>query len=151
MSLSPSSPAEPSPTQHGIRIIRAGSPAPQESLIKIKTRSERNAKAMDWRTIYPQLLLGQTHTTVIGVQRQGEFFKIRKATLDAAHLEVQRQRVQPALKKLRVLLEEIQNIALERGRDARISLLCQDGVLSLVERVSDKELLPKYILQRFEE
>ena len=51
----------------------------------------------------------------------------------------------------RRLLEELQNMMMERGKEARLSLVCRGGVLQVMERKSSRALLPKEILARFDE
>jgi hypothetical protein len=104
----------------------------------------------NWSNVYPQLLLGQTMNTMVGVHHQGEFFETRKITLDSPNLEEIAMAAQPGLKKLRQLLEEIQSVAMERGRDARLSLVSRQGVLQVMESKFGKDLLPSDVLERFD-
>lgn len=144
----------PEPTQqkpYGINIIRAGTVAPQSSLVKVKTRSLRNYALFKWAQAYPQLLLGQTKTVMIGVHSAGVFSETHTVELDSPKLEEVARSVQPGLRKLRRLLGELQDRVMERGKEARLSLVCRDGVLQLMERSSGRPLLPQEILERFEE
>lgn len=135
----------------GINIVQAGAVVHQTSLVKIKTRSQINFGSFNWFHAYSQLLLGQTKTVMIGVHRKGEFFEIREFKLDSPELKEVEQACQPGLRKLRSMLEELQNIVMERGKGARLSLVCRDGVLQLMERTSSKALLPGETLKRFDE
>lgn len=134
----------------GIKVIRGGSIVPQENLIKVKTRSEQSMKNFNWPNVYPQLLLGQTLTTMVGVHRRGVFFETQKITLNSPDLDEVAAAAQPGLKKLRQLLEEIQNVVMERGREARLSLVSKRGVLQIMESKNGKDLLPNDILSRFD-
>lgn len=146
-----SAPCPPSAPVHGIRVIRGGTVVPQPSLIKLKTRSERSRPLIDWPFIYPQLALGQTPALIVGVHSRGEVHTLRTTKLDAPALEDVRTEVQPRLRRLSKLLEEIWLVVAEIGKETRVSLLCRKGVLSLVERTSGEDLLPQDVLERFEE
>ena len=68
-----------------------------------------------------------------GVHRRGEFFETRRYELGAPELEDVARAAQPGLKKLRQLLQGIQDAMMSRGKDARLSLVCRQGVLQAIE------------------
>lgn len=74
-------------TAFGVTVIEAGSKVPQSALIELKTRSARNVDSFDWADAYPQLYLGQTPTSIIGVHRSGTFFETREKKIDSAYLK----------------------------------------------------------------
>ena len=97
---------------------------------------------------YLQLFFGQTPTLYLGVHVDGTFDDIKQYTLETLEPKFA-ARVKPGLQKLRKVLETIRSIALARGREAKLSLVCVDGVLTLRERRSAQALLPDAILARF--
>ena len=146
-----SAPANPITSQkHGLTVIKAGTEVPQASLTKIKSRSEQSMASLRWYEVYPQLLLGQTFHAMIGVHLKGEFLKVQHVELGSPELEEVARSVQPGLRKLRYLLEEIQNAVMERGKDVKLSLVCRQGMLVLLKRTSSNSLLPSEVLERFE-
>lgn len=134
----------------GLRIIRAGTVVPQSALLKIKTRSERNIGNFNWDSVYPQLFIGQTRTHMIGVHRRGSFYEVQRKTLDDPELRDVAKKAQAGLKKLRHALEEIHTFIMAQGKQARLSLVCTDGSLKVMERKSADSFVPADILRRFE-
>ena len=47
-------------------------------------------------------------------------------------------------------LKELHNLAMAHGRKARISVVCRDGVLRVMERESTDSFLPEHVLKRFD-
>lgn len=124
---------------------------PQGSLIKIKTRSNSSSGGFPGAPQYLQLMFGQTPALYVGIHQNGTFTTIRECQLDEMESSFA-AKVQPGLKKLSRLLEEIRDIALERGRGAQLSLVYQKKVspdLQVMERSRGKSLLPDNVLRRF--
>ncbi|GJE92535.1 hypothetical protein PsYK624_086890 [Phanerochaete sordida] len=141
----------PQPSQvHGLTVIKAGSIIPQSSLTKVKSRSQQSMAALRWYEVYPQLLLGQTMHCMMGVHSRGTFAEVRHFEIDAPELEDVARSVQPGLRKLRALLEEIQQAAMACGAAAKLSLVCRERRLVLLRRTSAASLLPPDILRRFD-
>ena len=122
---------------------------PQSSLLKIKSRSQ-STKGNFLNDAYIQLYLGQMATLCTGIHDgKGVFTSIRERRLDADDFGSVKEKVQPGLRKLRRLLEEIQSTVIERGQGAKLSLVCRDSELRLMQRASDESLLPLSLLVRF--
>lgn len=133
-----------------VDVMRGGVEIPQSSLIKIKSRSARNVSKFDWTAAYIQLFLGQTPNLFIGIHRAGMFYDVQKSTMESAEMKVASETAQPALKKLRTLLEDIVFIALRHNTTGRLSLICKDEQLMIYERKSQSSFLPEEILDRFD-
>ena len=136
-------------TAFGVTVIEAGSEVAQSALIELKTRSARNVESFDWADAYPQLYLGQTPTSIIGVHRSGTFFEKREKKMNSPQLKDVARVAQRNLKQIGQLLREIRGLVKERGGERKFSLLCRSGVLQLVERTSADSLLPVEVLERF--
>lgn len=138
------------PSKHSpsLTIVHKGSEVPQSSLVKIKTRSVNNAKSFPRVMEYLQLFFGQTPTLYLGIHHDGTLHDIRRYTLESLEPQFD-ARVKRGLQKLRKILQAIRDLAIERGQEARLSLVCEDGVLKLMERHRSKSLLPDAVLARF--
>ncbi|GJE92537.1 hypothetical protein PsYK624_086920 [Phanerochaete sordida] len=135
---------------HGLTVVKAGSIVPQSSLTKVKSRSQQSMASLRWYEVYPQLLLAQTMHCMVGVHSRGTFAEVRHFEIDAPEFEEVARSIQPGLRRLRVLLEEIQQAAMACGADAKLSLVCREGRLVLLKRTSAASLLPPDILRRFD-
>ena len=114
------------------------------------TRSERNVTQFDWDDSYPQLFLSHTMNHFLAVHTNGRFTRIVKRRLDSPEMKSIGDRVQPALRRLKSVLESIQELVMLHGKDGRLSLVCQGGVLKVYKRASTESFLPSDILARFE-
>ena len=56
---------------------------------------------------------------------------------------------QAGFRKLRKVLQEIQELVVEHGQRGRLSLVCRDGGLRVFARTSDASCLPESVLERF--
>ena len=133
----------------GLHIIFAGTEIPQDALIKIKTRSKKSMMRFDWKLIYPQLFIGQIPSLYIGVHQEGTFDKLHRRKMHAPELQPAAKIAQERLKKLRCTLEDIHNFAMAHGARTRLSLVCRDGELQVMERKSADGYLPLDVLSLF--
>lgn len=141
----------PSPlTSTELKISRAGTEAPQSTLIEMTTRSEISAARFDWKDAYPQLYLSQTPYHYLAVHRSGTFFSIAKREIGKRDLVAIESRAQPGFKKLRKILGEIQTRVKKGGADGRISLVCKDGILKVHERTGKESCLSEDSLALFD-
>lgn len=142
----------PSPiTVGGLHVVRAGREVAQPALIKLKTRAANSYSSFSWDGPYVQLYLGQTPTLIVGIHRDGTFDKLHERDLDTPEYENAKQRTEPALKKLRRLLDDIHAAVLKQGNGAKLSIITDNklGVLKLVKRTDDR-VLPDEVLRRFD-
>lgn len=139
----------PDHSRNDVVVIKGGVEVPQSSLIKIKTRSARNAETFDWTAAYIQLFIGQTSNLFTGIHRSGTFNEIQQKQLDSPEFGAASKRAQGALKKLRRLLDEICYIVMHHDTTGRLSLVCQRDELKIYERASQDSILPDDILERF--
>ncbi|KAI0345488.1 hypothetical protein BDW22DRAFT_880222 [Trametopsis cervina] len=139
----------PSSNLKKLTVVKGGAEVPQSSLIKIKTRSTRNAETFDWTWTYLQLFLGQTYNLYLGVHQKGNFQEVRQIDFDSPSMKEAAKVAQPVLKKLARLLDEILYTALDHGEDGRLSLVSRAGELKMYRRREKESFLPDEILDRF--
>jgi hypothetical protein len=133
----------------GLTVIHAGTLAPQSSILELSTRSTRNAAEFDWPEALPQLLLSRTPAHILGVHERGQFFELRNRALGSPELRDAERLAQTGMKKLRVVLESLQDFMLEEAIGKNVSLVCKDGVLKVFEREGEAGLLPDEDVKRF--
>ncbi|KAH9947480.1 hypothetical protein B0H21DRAFT_789871 [Amylocystis lapponica] len=131
-----------------VKIIRAGTQVPQDSVIEMTTRSKMNAVQFNWTDAYPQLYLSQTSHHFLAVHERGRFDTITKRTLGDPELKRVDANGQPGFKKLRKLLQDIQELVVEHGQLGRLTLVCRDGALKVFERINKADCLPESVLER---
>jgi hypothetical protein len=134
-----------------LSIIRAGTVVPQADILELTTRSVRNAPDFDWGEALPQLHLSGTPMHILGIHERGTFQEIRKTRIGSTELRSAEAKAQLGLRKLRAVLESIQDVMV--GGDLsgkKVSLVCKDGKLRLYER-KGADLVPESVLQRFEQ
>lgn len=148
-SLSVSS-SETSSTAKDVKIVEGGIVIPQTSLIKVKTRSKKNAQTFGWAGAYTQLFLGQTYSLYLGIHQGGTFDEVRKVSFETPEFKEAARSMQPVLKKLGRLLDEILYVVMEYGHKGRLSVVCKAGQMKVYERVSQDSFLPEDVLARFE-
>ena len=158
--------ARPSSLSSSIDIVHAGRQVPQDALLEIASRSIYFVNQLDWNELYPQLALSQTPGMRLGVHERGTFTELHQWEIGGAgagagvgevggalapNLTVQRRRVAAQMVRLAHLLEDVQELAIERGPGpARsFSLVCERGRLNVYERKGAKSCLPQDVIARF--
>jgi hypothetical protein len=129
-----------------LTVIRGGSPVPQSSLLEIKTQCSAGE---DWSKHYPQLYLSQTPHIFMATHTRGNFHTVRKWQLGSPDLTRIAETFTDRLKKLRLALGVIREVVIARGKSGRLSLVLQDGELTVFERISKADCLPPEVLARF--
>ncbi len=137
-------------TQHGVEVIIGGHFVSQDNLVELKTCAQRKLYFHRWEYTYPQLFLSVTPHVYLAIHNCGHFNNVIKEKLDSPNLQNAKEVFQPQLWVLVAVLQMIQKLAVTHGREARLSLVCKQGRLSVYERVSKESCLPKDILARFE-
>lgn len=132
-----------------ITIVRGGYEVPQNAIMELTTRSERNVVNLDWNENFPQLFLSQTTQHALGVHFRGEFRRIETRKIDSTEMKRIEEACQPNFKQLRKMLKVIQDLVVEHGQRGRLSLVCQGGVLKVYERSSQASCLPDDVMDRF--
>lgn len=132
-----------------LRIRKGGKYVPQDSVVEMTTRSERNATQFDWDDAFPQLFLSHTTNHLMGVHTNGRFSRIVKRKLDSEEMKRIRREMRPAFMKLKAVLEAIQETVVLYGNQGRLTLLCQNGVLKVYKRINRDSCLPREVLERF--
>ncbi|EKM49912.1 uncharacterized protein PHACADRAFT_201615 [Phanerochaete carnosa HHB-10118-sp] len=132
-------------------VRRVGSVVPQSPLAKAKSRTQHGGRSKFYdNEAYLQLYLGQIPALCFGMHDGDGFFTpIDEIWLDLERCSAAKERVQPALCKLRRLLEQVQNSAMESGQGVKLSLVFQDGELLLMQRATYDSFLPPAMLKRF--
>jgi len=132
----------------GLTIQRAGKEVPHKSLLELSTR--KNRSNMDWSEVYCQLFLSQTQKYAIAYHNQGLFNRIEEKMLDSApELETAKTEAQIQMKKLLKVIHLIRKLVMKKGNDARLSLVCDSGVLHVYQRRSQESCLPDEALRLF--
>lgn len=143
----------PKSISHGLTILRGGQISPQSSMIELSTVSQRRRAEYNWKELYPQLFLSQTPHHFLAIHDRGRFLTIEKRRLEtrtSTELVNAAKDLQVNLRKLRAALGKIQEMVKEEGERGRISLVCENGVLSVFERVGREGCLPDEFMARFE-
>jgi hypothetical protein len=132
-----------------VRIIKAGAPPPSTGLLELNTRSASTASNFSTSEWLPQLMLSQTSASVLGIHKQGNFTRLRRIALDDPDRDAAKAQAQVGLKKLRRVLEEIQDFMLGHALGKKVSFVCKDGVLRAHERTTENGMLPEEFVARF--
>ncbi|KAI9065989.1 hypothetical protein FKP32DRAFT_1566676 [Trametes sanguinea] len=141
-------------TSTAIAVVRGGERIPHTSLVEITTRS-RKAAGYKWYETYSQLFLSQTPHFYLGMHDHGTFFEIEKHELASPKFDryEKDERMQRSLRQLVRLLEAVQDLVKQHGKEGRLSLVCRKGKLELLERTAGHDgagRLPDSVLARFD-
>ena len=138
----------PSVPKPALAIRHRGSVVPQTHIAELATRNAHASPQVHWAELIPQLVLSQTPHHLLAVHDSGTVSLVRKLGKD--EFTPREVTVQPALRRLRAVLEAIQERVVEHGPGARLSLVCRNRVLQLFEREDGKSAVPEEVLKRFE-
>jgi len=142
--------AKPSPTFPSLDIIHAGAYVPQKALVELTTRSEWSLETLPWSDLLAQLYLAATPRVYIGVHKRGTVVEIQQHDLEEETLTRLLHGNAENFEKLGRILEVLQGLVVERGKDAKLSLVCKGGTVSVHERTDKSDRLPASILARFD-
>ena len=146
-SLTSSSSQEKASSGPSIDIIMGGREVPQGTLVEMTCRAEGKLK---WADSYPQLFLTQIPHFFLATHNNGVVTHISDNKLSSENMIEKNKTLQPAFRKLKLVLEMIQESAVLHGNGARLSLMCQKGELKIYKRKSQESCLPEDILRRFD-
>lgn len=151
-----------------LKIIRAGTQVPQESLLEVASRSKYFIDQLDWNELYPQLAISQTPGLRLGVHERGTFNEMREMQVDGCGggvgkgagagtsglpaLEAQKRETAAQFARLARVLEDVQELAIARGPGPRGSfgLVCEGGELHVYARTGTRRsVLPSDVRKRF--
>ncbi|KAL7279602.1 hypothetical protein ACG7TL_006008 [Trametes sanguinea] len=112
-----------------VAVVRGGKFIPHSSLIEITTRSYKAQRK--WYEIYPQLFLSQTPHFYLAVHDRGTFLQIAKHGPASPRLSPyeNHERMQQSMRQLIHLLETVQEMVKQHGKQGVLSLVCRDGKL----------------------
>ncbi|KAK1230846.1 hypothetical protein PQX77_006064 [Marasmius sp. AFHP31] len=109
-----------------------------------------NTGRVKWDEIVLQMSIAQTPHLFLGVHDRGNFEQVhKKSAASSPELKAAEAEVKPALLKLRRVLEDIKRLVVVNS--GRLSLICRDGKLDVVERISRESCLPGEFLNKFDE
>ncbi|OBZ71661.1 hypothetical protein A0H81_08811 [Grifola frondosa] len=142
------------PAQSGsstdVAVVRGGVPVAQGTLVQLEIGTRNSPTGTNWSDSYPSLFLSHTPLHFVAVHNgSGTFNAVIKHRLDSHTLKRVKARQQTGFKRLRLALKGIQELVVARGREGRLSLVCEDGRMQVYERVSVDDCVPKDILARF--
>ncbi|KAK0506816.1 hypothetical protein EDD18DRAFT_1060286 [Armillaria luteobubalina] len=125
-------------------VIHAGKPVANESVVELTTMKDTAGRL---KAKYQQLYFSQTPELIIGLHHNGRFTDVQRRTIESmAFFE---DSVQRGLATLGNALRDIQNLAVNSGREGRLSLIGKDRDLLVYERSSAASCLPEIYLKRF--
>jgi hypothetical protein len=138
-----------SSTMPALNIINAGTYIPQASTIELTTIAEYRRDRFNWEEAYPQLFLSQTSHLFLAVHFRGRFTSVEKRKLTSPELQEIHETMKPTFRKLRKVLEIIQQLVIEHGSSGRLTFLCSEGRLSVYKRRSQASCLPDEAMSCF--
>ena len=116
-----------------------------------KTRHTRVTNAFDWTEAYFQLVLSQTPHLALGWHDRGTVNTIERKTLHELEQGHIGRAHRSHLHKLGEILRLICNLVKERSEGELLSLVCENGTLTLRRHTDRPEgALPAEMLQLFE-
>lgn len=131
----------------GIKIKQQGrADIPHSAIIELATKS---SAGIGWTDRYPQLYFSQTGNHHMGNRRAGNFIRIDKFTRSSPELLAVHQRLQPTFKKLEEALRRLQSIAIEHGKDERLSLVYDKPNLTVHRNLTSQSCFPAEALALF--
>ncbi|EMD39487.1 hypothetical protein CERSUDRAFT_149984 [Gelatoporia subvermispora B] len=133
-----------------LSVIRAGTEVPQSSLVEMTTRSKNWVHTFDWADAYPQLFLSQTSNHFLAAHARGRFESITKRQVGSPEMKQIEASIQPAFRRLRQALHDIQELVKAHGQRGRLTLVCREGRLEIFERESQESCLPDSVMERFD-
>lgn len=148
-------PSTPQREKSIIKVINDGVPVSQSRILELKTCTFGNAMRTKNKA-YPQLFFSQTPHLYIGKHVKGCFSEITKCDISVGDFNKQHKILvkSGALKKLVVVLRNIQEIVRKGGKEGNLTLIFEKKALKVYDRVTLKgasmDLLPKEIVARFE-
>jgi len=123
--------------------------AAQSSLIEMKTRASH--RPLDWAEAYPQLYLSQTTYLYLAQHNRGNFSHVEKVSLAGDTMKVYAKQAEAGMGKLKSVLDEVLDVARQKGHGVGLSLVCEKGRLTLYKRkqgtgkVAAKEIVDKFL------
>ncbi|KAH7087978.1 hypothetical protein BKA62DRAFT_627461 [Auriculariales sp. MPI-PUGE-AT-0066] len=130
-------------TTVGVEIATGGVLVDQSLTMELKTRSRttwdpvrraRVPNSIDWAESYLQLFLSQTQHHALGWHDRGTFTTIEHVTLAKLGERAEAKAQQANLRKLSVVLRQVVDAVKVQGDGKLLSLVCEDGVLTLRHR-----------------
>lgn len=139
-------------SEYPLLVREGGIEVPADTVIELATISQSilSSRGFNWREFYPQLFFSQTAQHYLAMHKHGRFFYVTKTKLSSEKLQEEERGLQSTFKKVRKVLDEIKKLVIARGKEGRLSLVCNGGILSVHERESDESLLPDAAMKFFE-
>lgn len=131
-----------------LTVKRGGQSVPQNSLLELATVSHKRLDAYDWDHHFPQLYVSNTPQHYLGVHDRGRFIEYQKRRTSEMKGDI--ARVSRNLRKLKNLLETIQEIVVEHGKSGRLSLVRVGTGIDVYNRSSQASCLPEAYMKKFE-
>ncbi|OBZ71458.1 hypothetical protein A0H81_08815 [Grifola frondosa] len=120
------------------------------TLVQLEIGTRNSPTGTNWSDSFPSLFLSHTPLHFVAVHNgSGTFNAVIKHRLDSHTLKRVKARQQTGFKRLRIALKGIQELVVARGREGRLSLVCEDGRMQVYERASVDGCVPKDVLARF--
>jgi hypothetical protein len=140
----------PSSSNLSLTLCAAGAPVAQSRVVEMTTRSKTSKNRFSWPEAFPQLWFSQTPTHILALHEEGNFVEIKERQLGTDETRAPEVAAQPGFRKLKAVLEAIQELAVEYGSEARLSLVHKDGELRVYEVEGAGDCVPRELLRRFD-
>ncbi|KXN92851.1 hypothetical protein AN958_06956 [Leucoagaricus sp. SymC.cos] len=136
------------PEMFGLKLHHEGrADIPHSAIIELATKS---SAGIGWSDRYPQLYFSQTGNHHMGNRRNNNFIRIDKYTRSSPELLAVHERLQPTFKRLEQALRRIQSIAMEHGKDERLSLVYEKRNLTVHRNLTSQSCLLSEALGLFD-
>jgi len=138
-----------SQTEHGLAVQHGGSEIASSQIVELTTRTVRN-KNQDWMEHYCQLFFSQTAFHFLAFHDNGWFEQVEKRDLSSSEdFKRAESSAQDHMKVLLNALGIIRKMVMAQGKEGRLSLICDGGVLKVYEREDEEGLLPEPVMRLF--
>lgn len=150
MEVSGLSPAGTQMESYGLNVLIGGNFVSQHNLLELKTCVYKKLRFHDWEKVYPQLFLSNTPNVFLAIHDSGHFSELMTEKLGSGSLLRAAEKLNPQVQRLMATLEMIQKFAILHGKESRLSLVHQNGRLTVYLRENKESCLPAEIMSRFE-
>jgi len=107
-------------------------------------------KELNWAQLFPRLYLSQTAFLYIAKHHRGNFDPPEKVKLGAESMQPYARHAEQGMAKLMVVLQNIMDAVKKEDRSVGLSLVCQNGQLTLYRRQEGTgKVLGKAITSKF--
>ncbi|PCH40479.1 hypothetical protein WOLCODRAFT_162386 [Wolfiporia cocos MD-104 SS10] len=134
-----------------LRISRGGYRLQPSSLLEVSCRTQGNADTLKyWAGMYPHVFFSQIPQIYTAIVHCGRVRDIVERELNDKTLTGVNARMQEDFKKLKLVLDAIQQLVVSHGKDGRLCLVDMGSVLQVLEKDDKTNCVSEAILARFD-